>query len=239
MTIDKAFVLTAGLGTRMRPLTEQIPKPMVEVGGQTLIDRTLDQLAAADVKEAVLNLHYKGEVLENHLQHRTEPKIVFSYERELLDTGGGIYKQLKYFNNSPFFVLSGDGLWQDSPDAPALPALAASWDPAKMDILILLQPVKTMKLTQGVGDYDLLQNGQAVRSQAQTGAHMFTSMRINHPRIFANAPQGPFSYLSLLDRAEAAGRLYGIVHQGDWHHISEPKDVAALNLFWLQQKVGI
>jgi MurNAc alpha-1-phosphate uridylyltransferase len=228
-TPDKAFILAAGLGTRMRPLTDRIPKPLAEVGAQTLLSRTIDQLQQTGAKKIVINTHHLAQQITDHLKNRPGPEIVLSHEPILLDTAGGIKKALKHFGDEPFFVLSGDGLWTDASEAPALQTLAAKWDAAKMDILILLQPVSTMKLTQGVGDYDILEDGRAVRSKAQTGTHMFTSMRINHPRIFDGVPDGPSSYLALLDQAEKAGTLFAVEHQGDWHHISTLADLQTVN----------
>ncbi|MCE7886726.1 MAG: nucleotidyltransferase family protein [Alphaproteobacteria bacterium PRO2] len=228
-TPDKAFILAAGLGTRMRPLTDRIPKPLAEVAGQTLLSRTLHQLQQFGVKKAVINTHHLAQQITDHLKNRPGPEIVLSHEPVLLDTAGGIKKALQHFGGDPFFVLSGDGLWTDAPEAPALQALAAKWDPATMDILILLQPVSAMKLTAGVGDYDIPPDGRAVRSKTRTGTHMFTSMRINHPRIFDGVSEGPSSYLALLDKAERAGRLFAVEHKGDWHHISTPEDLRAVN----------
>jgi MurNAc alpha-1-phosphate uridylyltransferase len=230
---DKAFILAAGLGTRMRPLTDSIPKPLAQVGGRTLLTRTIHQLQQTGVKKIVINTHHMAQQITDHLKDQPGPEIVLSHEPILLDTAGGIKNALQHFDGEPFFVLSGDGLWTDAAGTPALPALAAKWDPAKMDILILLQPVSTMKLTHGVGDYDILPDGRStfpiVRSHGQTGTHMFTSMRINHPRIFDGVPDGASSYLPLLDKAEKAGRLYAIEHKGDWHHISTPADLQAVN----------
>ncbi len=229
MIPEKAFILAAGLGTRMRPLTDGIPKPLISVGGETLLDRTLDHLQQAGVKDVVLNTHYLGDKITEHLRTRSKPQeITISHEETLLDTGGGIKKMLQHFGDEAFYVLAGDGLWSDGPGAPALQQIAAAWNPYKMDILILLQPVESMKLTRGIRDYAILPNGRAVRSHDKTGTHMFTSMRINHPRIFTHTAEGPFSYLGLLDRAENAGRLYALEHDGAWHHLSTPADVAAV-----------
>lgn len=228
MNPDKAFILAAGLGARMRPLTAQRPKPLAEIAGRTLLERTLDQLTDAGVSEAVINTHHLAEMIPAALKGRTAPALHFSYEPALLDTGGGIKNALRHFRDGPFYVLSGDGFWTDGP-VPALDRLGSIWDGDKMDILVMLQPVSTFTLTKGVGDYDLAADGRATRSHAQKGAHMFTSMRINHPRIFRNAPDGPFSYLTLLDEAEKAGRLYGIVHDAEWHHLSTVADLEAVN----------
>ncbi|HBR69094.1 MAG TPA: nucleotidyltransferase family protein, partial [Rhodospirillaceae bacterium] len=182
----KAFILAAGKGTRMRPLTDTCPKPMVPVAGRSLIDRTLDSLVREGVTDITVNLHHLGDVLKNHLNTRQDVHICFSEESKLLDTGGGIKKALASFGDDPFFVISGDSLWTDGPGESALQRLAAAWDSEKMDILLLLQPVDKMLLTKGVGDYDLKPEGRAVRSLSQTGAYMFTSIRINSPRIFEN-----------------------------------------------------
>jgi MurNAc alpha-1-phosphate uridylyltransferase len=228
--IDKAFILAAGLGTRMRPLTDRVPKPLVEVAGETLLDRTIDHLEDAGVTDIVINTHHLGQQIPHHLQRRKSPHMTFSHEKTLLDTGGGIKKMLQHFGDEAFYVLSGDGLWTDAPGQTALDQMAAKWEPAKMDILILLQPVSTMNLTKGVGDYDIRPDGGAVRSRHKTGTHMFTSIRINHPRIFNGSPMGSFSYLPLLDQAENDGRLFALEHKGAWHHISTPEDLRNVNV---------
>lgn len=231
MIPDQAFILAAGLGTRLRPLTEARPKPMVEVAGKPMIDHALDALAGAGVRRCAVNTHYRAEVLHEHLKGRERPSVIVSHEPDLLDTGGGIRKALHHFD-APFFVLSGDSVWEDAPGESALLTLGRAWDPEIMDILILLQPVETMVLTRGAGDYDLGPDGRAVRSLSKEGSLMFTSIRINRPEIFAGTPEGAFSYLDLLDAAQARGRLYGVQHKGSWHHISTPADLQAVNAAW-------
>ena len=229
MMPEKAFILAAGYGKRLRPYTDHCPKPMVQVAGRSLIDRTLDHLQKAGVRDVTVNAHYMSDVLIDHLQQRKSPSLRFSREEELLDTGGGIKKALKNFGPEPFFVLSGDGLWENAPGQSTLQQMATAWNAAHMDILILLQPVSSMKLTGGAGDYDIDAQGRARRSADKTGAYMFTSMRINTPEIFKATPDAAFSYLELLDRAEEKGRLYGLVHAGNWHHISTPEDLESVN----------
>ncbi len=228
MNPDKAFILAAGFGKRLRPFTDTIPKPLVEVGDAPMIDQALDKLRAAGVQRCVVNTHYKADILAEHLQSRTSPNITISHEAKILDTGGGIKNAIQHFD-APFFILSGDSVWEDAPNETALNTLAKYWDSEKMDILMLLQPVETMHLTQGVGDYNLDENGQATRSLDKTGTHMFTSIRINAPHIFDNAPDEPFNYRDLMDEAQAKGRLYGLVHHGHWHHISTPEDLDTVN----------
>lgn len=226
---DTAFILAAGFGKRLRPYTENKPKPMVEVNGIPMIDQALDKLAEAGIDKCVINTHYKAEILQDHLAQRNNPpQTIISHEPEILDTGGGIANGLLHFA-APFFVVSGDSVWEDAAHKPALEHMKTVWDAGKMDILLLLQPVDTMTLTHGVGDYDLDAQGRATRSINKTGQYMWTSIRINSPKIFKNAPKGPFSYLELLDEAQQKGRLYGVVHDGIWHHISTPEDLEAVN----------
>ncbi|MBX2834444.1 MAG: nucleotidyltransferase family protein [Micavibrio sp.] len=227
---DEAFILAAGLGTRMRPLTDHIPKPMVVVAGEPLVDHITHDLRDVDVKRCVVNTHYKAEVLRDHLAKVLEPEIIISHEPTLLDTGGGLKNALHHFNND-FYIISGDSFWLDNEKGKMLSDLAAQWDAQKMDILIALQAVDRMTLTRGVGDYDLDEQGRAVRSMDKSGAYMFTSVRINSKAIFDNTPPvgEAFSYLALLDRAQEQGRLYGMVYEGDWHHISTPEDLTAVN----------
>lgn len=227
--IEKAFVLGAGLGTRMRPVTNTIPKPLVQVQGRSLLDRTYDHLKDHGVHTIVVNTHHLPDKMTEAVRARADIKSLISYEPELLDTGGGIKKALDHFDGEPFFVLSGDGLWTDGSSGRALERMNRLWDPEIMDILILLQPLETFNLTTGVGDYDLGHDGRARRSLNRSGTHMFTSMRINHPRIFQGAPEGAFSYLNLLDAAERTGRLYGLIHDGQWHHISTVQDLENVN----------
>jgi MurNAc alpha-1-phosphate uridylyltransferase len=222
---DKAFILAAGLGTRMRPHTDTYPKPMVCVGGHTLLMRTIDQLESTGVQDIVINTHYLADKIHEHLKPRTSPRIHISHEATLLNTGGGIKKALYVFGDEPFFVINGDALWTGN----ALTKLAHAWDPETMDILMLLQPVSSFTLTEGVGDYDFKPSGQAKRRLDQKGSYMFTSLRINHPRIFKNTPDTAFSYLDLMDAAEKAGRLYGLVHDAEFHHISTAADLEAVN----------
>jgi len=225
--IDQAFILCAGFGRRLQPHTLTTPKPLTPVAGQSLLSRTCEHLNNFGVKKAVLNTHYLADQIQAAAPHLQINDIAISHEEELMDTGGGISKALANFSGEPFFVLSGDGLWENAPHQNTLAQMSDAWDPNIMDILILLQPKESMRLTKGVGDYHMADNGKLTRAHDQNGTHMFTSMRINHPRIFANAPQNEaFSYLQLLDQAEKEGRLYGIEHAGDWHHISTPEDLA-------------
>ncbi|PJB72729.1 MAG: nucleotidyltransferase family protein [Alphaproteobacteria bacterium CG_4_9_14_3_um_filter_47_13] len=234
--LDHAFILAAGKGTRLRPHTDFLPKPLVEVGGRSLIDRSLDRLIAAGVTNVTVNLHYMADILKAHLVKRTAPEITFSYEPELLDTGGGVKKALSTLGDQPFYVIAGDALWTDGLSGDSLLRLATHWNDKTMDILTYMQPLSSMILTAGSGDYNLAGDGKAVRSFDKTGTHMWTNIRINHPRIFEEMSEGAFSFLPLMDKAEKDGRLYALEHDGAWHHISTPADLARVNDMYTREK---
>ena len=230
----KAFILAAGFGTRMRPLTDTIPKPMVEVNGRSLIYRTLDKLRAVGIKDVVVNAHYKADVLAQHLneyvaQH-SDVHIHLSKEDGILDTGGGVCHALDYFEDQPFFVIAGDNLWSDG-EIPALRKLADQWDSNEMDILTLMQPIDQMDKTVGVGDYDLQDDGRVKRSHDKSGRYMWTNIRLNHPRIYKKYGDEAFSFLEIMDECEQKGRFYAFPHDGEWHHISTPDDVKTVSAY--------
>lgn len=226
--IDQAFVLCAGMGSRMRPYTDTRPKPMVEVNGKPIIDHIIDHLKQSGIQTIGINTHYKSGVIEDHMRAH-HPDILISHEDQLLDTGGGIKKALPYLKNEDFIIINGDAYWIDAPEKSTLHQLQQHWDPEKMDILLLLQDINTMPEDQAVGDYDLDDNGRAIRSLDKSGRYMFSSIRINAPHIFENTQEGPFGYLQLMDQAQEAGRLYGLVNTGQWIHLSTPHDLDALN----------
>lgn len=222
---DHAFVLAAGLGTRLRPYTDTLPKPLVPVNGRPLLDYIFDHLKAAGVTDITVNLHHKPEPLREFLATRQDLHLTQSFEEDLLDTGGGVKKALASLGTKPFYIINGDAFWLGD----ALKELTVAFDPARMDILLLLQPVSRMALTEGVGDYDIRPDGRAIRNKDKTGTHMFAGVRLCKPEIFAGTPDGKFSFLSLLDQAEGKGRLFGLEHASDWHHISTPADLQAVD----------
>ncbi len=227
--INYAFVLAAGLGKRLRPYTDTLPKPMVPVAGRPVIDWILDHLAAIGVENVTVNLHHMADILEAHLKPRTKPRVTLSHETELLETGGGIKKALPTMQGEDFFIINGDAFWFDGPDKTALQRVADAWDPTKMDILLMLQPVNKMALTKGVGDYSIADDGRITRQKDLNGTHMFAGIRVCKPMMFDDTPEGPFSFLQLMDKAEQSGRLYAVVHDGDWHHISTPEELDRVN----------
>ena len=222
-----AMVLAAGLGTRMRAAAGALPKPLVSVGGKTLIDHALDSLAEAGVTTCVVNIHHEADRMLGHLDWRyaasAPPKIVVSDETDaLLDTGGGVVKALAELGSGAFFVLNSDAIVH-SDGEPALVRLAAAWNDAAMDVLLLLQPRGSATGLDGPGDYGMAGDARLTRRRGGApAAFVFTGVRLVHPRAFAGAPPGAFSFLEILDRAEAAGRLFGLVHRGTWMHVGTP-----------------
>lgn len=217
--ITQAMVLAAGEGRRLRPLTEHTPKPLISVGGKTMLDHALDQLAAIGITQCVVNTHHLADQIHAHLEGRTSPNIVVSHEPDLLDTGGGIAKALPHFNKNPFFVLNADIWWVDGHQS-CLQQLNKIWDPAKMDALLLLVPLESAIGFDGAGDYFLTPEGRAQHRGNKTAApYIFSGIRILHPRLFEGQKVQPFSIMPLFHKAESEGRLYGTVFDGDWGDI--------------------
>jgi len=220
-----AMVLAAGEGVRMRPLTDNCPKPLLQVAGKTMLDRVLDSLAAAGVDNAVVNHSYLGDMIVDHVAGRDAPKVVLSGEDERLETGGGTKRALGHLGDDPFFVLNADMVWLDGPD-PALTRMANAWDPDKMDLLLLLQPAEKVGYRDGAGgDYFMDKDGSLKRNREKSpdAPYIFAGVRICNPALFDDTPDGAFSFLELFDRAESQGRLYGIAHDGAWFHIGTPQ----------------
>lgn len=219
--ISGAMVLAAGFGKRLRPLTDTIPKPLVRLRGHSLLDRILDRLEAAGVEEVVVNLHHLGEKIEAHLAKRPSPGIVYSHEEEeILETGGGVAKALPLLGKGPFFVCNGDVCWLDG-RVPALQRLAEAWDDQRMDALLLMQPMASAVGYDGRdGDYFMDPDGCLERRcESSVAPFLFSGVQLLHPRLFKGVPEGAFSLNRLYDKAEAAGRLWGLRHDGEWFHV--------------------
>jgi len=223
-----AMVLTAGLGTRMRPYNGHLPKPLVEVGGKALIDYSLDRLAEAGVARAVINVHHLAEALMKHLAARKHPQIVISDERaELLGTGGGIAKALPQLGAGPFFLVNSDTLWLDGV-RPNFVRLAETFDPAMMDVLLLLAPTAGSIGYSGRGDFGMLPDGTLQRrAEKEVVPFVYAGAAVLSPELFAGAPDGAFSLTRLFDAAGDKGRLFGLRLEGVWMHVGTPDAVAA------------
>lgn len=213
-----AMVFAAGLGTRMRPLTDVTPKPLVSVAGRTLIDRALDDFAAAGVKTAIVNVHHLADQIETHLAGRKEPQIVISDERPLLlDQGGGIKKVLPLLGDAPFFICNTDAFWVDAPRSNLL-ALAQMWDPEKMDAALLLSPTQGSVGVDWDGDFDLDADGRIIRRSGPK-PYVYSGVGLLKPQLFANETQDVFKLAPFLFAAAEQGRLFGVPSSGLWLHV--------------------
>lgn len=220
-----AMVMAAGLGTRMMPLTADRPKPLVSVGGTTLLDHVLDQLRAAGVGRVVVNVHYLADQIEAHLAARARDfAVTISDERDLLrDTGGGLVKALPEIEGDPFFCINADNWWVDDTGSNALVDLAKAWDADRMDALMLVVPFERAGNTQGDGDFDMDADGRLSREGGKCHRpFVWTGIQLLARRIVCDPPGEVFSTNVFWDRAIAAGRCFGLVHAGQWFDVGYP-----------------
>ena len=225
---NRAIVLAAGLGTRMRPYNGHIPKPLVEIGGKSLIDYSLDRLADAGVESVVVNVHHLADILERHLAPRQRPQIVISDERgELLGTGGGIAKALPKLGVAPFFLVNSDTVWLDGV-RPNFTRMAEAFDPQTMDVLLLLAATTSSIGYSGRGDFAMLPDGRLRRRREnEVVPFVYAGAAVLSPALFADAPKGAFSLTVLFDRAAENNRLFGLRLEGVWMHVGTPEAVTA------------
>jgi MurNAc alpha-1-phosphate uridylyltransferase len=226
-TPTKAMVLAAGLGARMRPLTDRMPKPLVAVAGRALIDHVLDRLAGAGVERAVVNVHYLADQLDRHLAARKKPKITISDERGLLlGTGGAVVKALPELGDAPFFHINSDTIWIDGVK-PNLTRLAEAFDAARMDAALLLAPTAGSVGYAGRGDFAFAADGRLRRrAEREVAPFVFAGAAILAPALFKDAPKGEFPLTDLFDRAAEQGRLFGLRLEGLWMHVGTPDAIA-------------
>jgi MurNAc alpha-1-phosphate uridylyltransferase len=231
----KAMVLAAGLGVRMRPLTDNMPKPLVRVAGRALLDHVLDKLGDAGVGEAVVNVHYLPDQIIDHTANRRQPRIIISDERaEVLETGGGVVKALPLLGNAPFFLVNADTMWIDGV-RPNLARMAEAFDPERMDILLLMAPTTSSIGYGGRGDYAMLPDGALrKRREHQVVPFVYAGAAILSPSLFADAPAGKFSLTKLFDSANEQERLFGLRLDGVWMHVGTPDAVHAAEEAFLQ-----
>ncbi|MEJ0096769.1 MAG: nucleotidyltransferase family protein [Bauldia sp.] len=228
---QRAMILAAGLGKRMRPITVTTPKPLVEVGGRALIDRALDSLERAGVEEVVVNVHYLADLVGTHVARRRGPAIVISDERDrLLDTGGGVAKALPKLGNAPFYVLNSDSFWIEGA-RPNLDWLASGWNDERMDALLLVAATVRTIGYSGRGDFRMDPSGRLIRRpEREVVPFVYAGAAILHPRLFTDIPRGAFSLNLLFDRAIEAGRLYGVRLDGLWLHVGTPEAIGEAEL---------
>lgn len=218
------MVLAAGLGTRMRPLTDRLPKALAPVAGRTLIDRVLDRLRDAGVERAVVNIHHFADQVEAHLAHRDDLEILFSDERSgLLDSGGGIKRAADKLGRDPIFVANIDSLWLEG-ETPALEALKQAWDPARMDILLLLVRRGRGVGFEGPSGFFMDEAGRLTHAAAPEPPTPYANVgfAILKPQVLDGEPEGAFSILPVWRRLQREGRLFGAVMDGFWMHVGDP-----------------
>jgi MurNAc alpha-1-phosphate uridylyltransferase len=222
--VERAMVLAAGLGVRMRPLTDTRPKALVELHGVTLLDWAFAKCRAAGVSSIVVNSHYKAEMIHSHVA--TMVDIVVSTEDDLLETGGGVCKALPHLGSQPFYVVNCDSVWNEK-SPPALVRLSEAWRDDEMDGLLLLQPTEVAVGYDGAGDFSIDAAGRMQRrAKGNTAPFVFMGVQLLHPRLFEGYIVERYSLNHLYDKALAAGRLFGLVHEGDWFHVGTPENLA-------------
>lgn len=242
MVGQKAFVLAAGLGTRMRPLTNDRPKPLIQVGGRALIDHMLDRMSKAGVQDAIVNVHYCADQMEAHLQGRSAPHVSISDERaQLLETGGALAKVRPLLGEAPIFVANTDSIWTEE-GKPGFDALRDGFDPARMDFLLLLARMDRLLGFGEKGDFALLPDGRlAWPKDAPDAPHYaYTGVQLMRPQVVDGAPVEPFSLRRFWEASLAQGRVYGIVLDGFWMHVGDPaaRDEAEAMLDSLMASAG-
>jgi MurNAc alpha-1-phosphate uridylyltransferase len=221
-----AMLLAAGLGTRMRPLTDATAKPLLALGGRALIDHALDHLVAAGVHTVVVNTFWQADRLAAYLATRTRPRIILRREATLLDTGGGVRAALDQLGDAPFYVVNGDAFWLDGPH-PALARLAEAFDPDRLDAVLLVYRTAHVHAEVGFGDFMVDKLGRlSRRGEREVVPYVYAGVQVVSPALFAAAPDGKFSMNLLWDRAIAADRVRAVVHDGLWFHLSTPGDLS-------------
>jgi len=238
MSIRRAMLFAAGLGTRLRPLTERVPKALVEVGGRPLLNYNLQHFLDHGCERVVVNTHHLASQLAAHLQEleATMPGAAAAlrvcHEQTLLETGGGIVNALPLLGNRPFFCANSDAFWIDGP-TPALARMEAAWNEANMDALLLLVPLAQAVGYGGKGDFERNAAGQLTRSTAP--GHVFTGLQILHPRLFQGRTSGAFSLREVYSAAQQADgtlrRMFGLVHDAAWVHVGTPEERTAADSY--------
>lgn len=223
---DHAIILAAGLGTRMRPLTDTTPKPLLKVWDKTLLDHGIDVLADAGVKKIVVNVHYLADQIETHLKNRQTLEIAISDERELLlDSAGGVKNALPKLGDRAFYLLNADSFWIEK-QASNLSGMSTAWNDDDIDILLLVSSKEDAVGFDGKGDFFMSPTGLlSRRGNEQSAPFIYAGAAILHPRIFQNTPDGPLSLNRLFDEAISKGRLYGTQLNGLWLHVGTPPSI--------------
>ena len=225
--IKTAMVMAAGHGTRMRPLTNDRSKAMVEVGGKPLIDHMLDRLAEVGVERAIVNVHAHADHLEAHLAKRKSgPEIIISDEREdLLETGGGVVKALPLLGHDPIFICNIDAIWH--PFEPVLEHLITHWDSGKMDELLLCARADRSLGYAGKGDFNIHDDARLTRRDGESAKHVYAGVQIFKPNLAKPFKAEKFSRNKIWDETLKRRKLFGLELPGYWMHVGDPRAVTA------------
>ena len=236
--ITQAFILAAGRGKRMLQLTEDKPKPLVEVAGKALIDYNVEHLIEAGIKDCVVNLCYKGEMIKQHLLKKKGLNFIFSEEEEALETGGGIKHALPKMKREAFVVVNSDALWLEPKGHSLIKEMIAAWDESKFDMMLMMQPLENAFDTAQNGDYNIGEDGFIYRrhDKETKAAYLYGGVLIVHPRVFDNEPEGRYWLIDIFDRLEKEKRLGHFVHQGKWFHVGNPEATAIAESYFAKLK---
>lgn len=235
-SITQAMVLAAGLGTRMRPITNTMPKPLVPVLGKPLVDYALDQLVAHGITRVVVNTSYLADMLEAHLKKRSDIEILISRESQPLETGGGIKHALPLLSDAPLVCMNSDTICLNGNKDSALDRLVSHWNADTLDILMLVVPVEKSVGYNGKGDFFVDTEGRIRRRQPEESApYIFTGIQILNPKIFLHSPDGAFSMNVLYNQRIGADgtlqRTKAVAHDGMWLHIGDPEGLTKSEAF--------
>jgi N-acetyl-alpha-D-muramate 1-phosphate uridylyltransferase len=224
--IKKAMVLAAGYGTRLRPLTDHTPKPLVPVAGKPMIEYALERLRAYGIQEVVINVSHHKDQLIAHAGRSSDLLFRISEETEPLETGGGLKKALPLLGGEPVFTINSDIIWQDDGES-ALDQLTRLWDDAKMDFLLLAQP-KARAVGHDKGeDHLFIKPENTIDWNPQDAPYIISGIGVIHPRVLTGAPDGKFTIKTLWHQAMAANRLFCLPHRGRRFQTGSVADIQA------------
>ncbi|MCA1442233.1 nucleotidyltransferase family protein [Ensifer sp. IC4062] len=229
MPITNAMVLAAGLGTRLRPITDTLPKPLVRIAGKPMIDYVLDILAAAGVTKAAVNVHHFADQMEAHLRRREAPHILISDERDaLMNSGGGLAKGLKLLDDGPLIVMNADLFWvgEETGKPSNIQRLAGFFDPQRMDMALLCVRLEDTTGHNGKKDFSLAEDGRLARyAEGMDNPVVYAGAIAMEARLFADAPSDAFNLNIYFDRAITRGRLFGLMLDGHWMTVGTPEAI--------------
>ncbi len=222
--IKTAMLLAAGYGTRLKPLTDHTPKPLVPVAGRPMIEYALDKLCDYGIEEIVINVSHLKDQLTAYLAAHKNLRVTISEEAEPLETGGGLKKAAPFLGDEPVFAINSDILWTDEGET-ALNRLTQHWDDTKMDFLLLAQP-KSRAVGHDQGeDHLFIKPENTLGWNSVDAPYIISGIGIFHPRVLREAPDGKFSVKVLWLRALAQNRLFCLPHHGRWFQTGTLADI--------------